>query len=568
MKLPLKIAFIPWRFYFLIILLLLAVGGLIIRLIVLTVFEQHFLQNQGDARALRMVTEPAFRGMMTDRDGNPLAISTTVYSVWFNPKEFPDQLQSIKKLSRLLELKSADVMRLAERYKKTSREFVYLKRDISPDLAKQIKILHVPGIYLETGYKRYYPEGEIAAHVVGFTNVDDHGQEGLELAFDAWLAGTPGKKQVLRDRLGHVIENVQSIQEKKPGNDLVLSLQQRIQYLAYRELMTGVQENAAESGSIVVLDVQTGEILAMANLPSFNPNNRTTRDKEKIRNRAVTDLFEPGSTIKAFSIASALDSGLFRPHSVIDTAPGWLRVGPNLVLHDEHNNGPLTISQILQLSSNVGTTKMILSLPPNQIWSVLHRVGFGEITGVGFPGERSGNLVARTTWSPTVVATLGFGYGLSVTTLQLAQAYSVLANHGVKIPLSLVRVDAPPVGKRVMDAKVADEMLALLESVVAKGGTGEKAAIPDYRVAGKTGTAWIAVPNGYDHHRFVSSFVGIAPASHPRFVVAVVIHDPKGKDHLGGYVAGPVFRKVMEGTLHNLNVPPDKFNDPILLGRP
>lgn len=558
MKSHFKAAFIAWRFNLLIIFLILIILGLVTRLVFLAVFKKEFLQTQGDARSLRIITEPAYRGMITDREGFPLAITTSIFAIWMNPALFQANNEQIKALSQLLMLRPLSIKKLFARYKNTTREFIYLKRDVSPEVAKKIKALQIPGIYLQESVKRYYPEGEVTAHVIGFTNIDDQGQEGLELSFNDWLTGRPGKKLVIKDRLGRTITDVERIQEKKPGRHLALSINHHVQYVAYRELMTAIEKNQAESGSIIVLDVKTGEVLAMANLPSFNPNNRSTTDKSLFRNRAVTDVFEPGSTIKAFSIASALDSGQYKPNTVIDTYPGWMRVDGKLV-HDEHNNGPLTLSEILQISSNVGVTKMILSLQPNQLWNLLRRVGFGEITGIGFPGERSGELLYRENWRPVTLATLAFGYGISVTTLQLAQAYSVIANKGIKIPLSLVRVDQKPQGKPVMSPEVAAEMLELLESVVtARGATGRQAQIPGYRVAGKTGTAWPIGKNGYEKHRYVASFVGIAPVSNPRFVVAVVIRDPKGKQYLGGPVSGPVFSKVMSSTLHLFNVLPDQ----------
>lgn len=556
MKSKLNISFIAWRFNVLIILIFLIVMGLIARLVELAVFKHHFLEMQGNARMLRVMVEPAFRGMITDRVGNPLAISTSVYSVWMSPKELSIDQHQLKTMAQMLSLKKTTLHKLIDQYKNSGREFVYIKRDISPDLAKQIKTLKIPGIYLQKSDKRYYPEGEVAAQVIGFTNVDDLGQEGLELTYNDWLAGTPGKEMVVKDRLGRIILNVQKLQEKKSGNDLALSIDRHIQYLAYRELLTGVLENQAESGSAIVLDIQTGEILGMVNLPSYNPNNRAGYSKDLFRNRAVTDVFEPGSTIKSFSIASALESQKYKPTSLIDTSPGWIRVGKK-TLTDEHNNGVLSIAEILQRSSNVGATKMILSIPENQFGDLLHRVGFGEITGIGFPGERSGELIMHEK-SPIALATLAFGYGLSVTPLQLAEAYAVFGNQGIKIPLSLVRIDVAPKGTRVLSKKVADQMLKLLESVVtAKQGTGKTAAIPGYRVAGKTGTAWMVGKNGYEKHRYISSFIGIAPVSNPRLVVAVIIRDPKGKHFLGGYVAAPIFKRIMEETLHSLNIPPD-----------
>lgn len=554
-------SYIAWRFYLLICLLILIVLGLIARMLDLSVFKQHFLQSQGDARVLRTITTPAFRGMITDREGYPLAISTSVYSIWMNPEEFAPSPVEIKSLSHVLALKSSTMQSLLKRYEDSDHEFVYLKRDVSPDVANKIKSLAIPGVYLQQSFKRYYPEVEVMAHVVGFTNVDDRGQEGIELAYNDWLTGKPGKTVVIKDRMGRSVSTVRNLAEQQPGHDLALSINRRIQYIAYRELMAGIKSNLAESGSVVVVDVKTGEILAMVNQPSFNPNKRTSKDSSAYRNRAVTDTFEPGSTIKAFSVASAFASGKYTPSTIIDTYPGWFRVGHNLV-QDEHNAGQLTITQILQLSSNVGATKMILSLPEDQLWKMLHQVGFGESTGIGFPGERSGELMRRTHWDPFALATLSFGYGMSATTLQLTQAYMIFANHGMKIPLSLLRVDKPPVGERVIKEKVANQMLEVLEAVVAKDSgkeersTGSKAQIVGYRVAGKTGTAKIVGAHGYEK-RYVSSFVGIAPVSNPRFVVAVVIRDPRGKSYYAATVTAPIFKKIMEATLHALNVPPD-----------
>lgn len=553
-----RTTFIAWRFYFIIIFILLITAGLMYRAVDLAVIKRHFLQVEGDARSIRTVTVPAFRGMISDRNGFPLAISTSVYSVWVNPEEFIASPAFFNSLSGLLDIPVKKVATLIQQAANKKREFVYLKRAISPELAEQIKRLKVPGLYLQQEYKRFYPEGEVAAHVVGFTNVDDHGVEGMELGYDSWLAGVSGKKVVLKDRLGRIVSNKQIMQEEKSGKDLTLSIDKRIQYLAYRELMTGIKNNIASSGSVVVIDTTTGEVLAMVNQPSFNPNNRGHAKKEDFRNRAVTDIFEPGSTIKAFSIASALDSGQFKPDTVIDTFPGWIRVGHNVV-QDEHNLGKITLAEVLQHSSNVGATKIILALPPNQLWSVLHRVGFGELTGIEFPGERSGVLIHREKWAPFTLATLTFGYGVSVTTLQLAEAYSIFANQGIKIPVTLLKRDTVPSGKRVMEAAIANQMLILLQSVVdAKGATGNEAKVPGYHIAGKTGTARMATVGGYKK-QYIASFVGIAPVTRPRILVAVVIDNPRGKHYFGGEVSGPVFEKIMEGTLRILNIPPDNI---------
>lgn len=549
-------SYIAWRFYLTLAGIALVVVGLVFRIFDLAILNQHFLRHEGDERILRLVSTPAFRGMILDRNGFPLAVSTTVYSVWMNPQEFTHNKDALSSLSKLIKLSPKEISDNANLLKKKKREFVYLKRGLSPEIANQIKQLHISGIYIQEEYRRYYPEGEVMAHVIGFTNVDDQGQEGLELQYNQLLQGEPGKRWVVKDRLGRIISDVQTVQDQKPGNDLMLSIDRRIQYLAYRELMIGIMQNQAVSGSAVVLDIKTGEVLAMVNLPSFNPNNRPANKSEAFRNRALTDTFEPGSTIKAFTVATALESGRYKPESIIDTTPGWMRVGRNVV-RDENNNGVLSLSQILQYSSNMGAAKIVLSLQPNQLWELLHRVGFGEITGIGFPGEQSGTLVKHDPWGSFVLATLSFGYGLSVTTTQLAQAYSILASGGLKKPISLLKVDNPPVGQRVLSEKVATEMLSLLEAVFAKGGTAATAKVPGYRVAGKTGTAKKNGIGGYQAHRYTSSMVGIAPLTNPRLVVIVVIHDPHGKQYLGGFVSGPVFEKIMEGTLRILDIPPD-----------
>lgn len=549
--------FLVWRYYFIIAIIAVAVAGLIWRVIDLTIFNQHFLRHQGDERFLREVSTPAFRGMILDRNGFPLAISTRVYSVWFNPRGFSASKAQLSALAKCIDMKSAELMGLVNHNLKSKREFVYIKRSLSPEIALKIKAMTIPGIYTQEEYRRYYPEGEVTAHIVGFTNVDDHGQEGMELGYNGWLQGEPGKKWVIKDRLGRIISDVQKVQDQRPGHDLVLSIDRRIQYLAYRELLAGVLQNQVVSASAVVLDANTGEVLAMVNQPSFNPNNRPGgRMSDHYRNRAITDTFEPGSTIKPFSVASALDSGRFKPNSVIDTSPGWLRVGHNIVM-DHQKLGLLTVTQILQKSSNVGVTKLVLASPPDQLWDELHRVGFGEPTGVYFPGEQTGSLVKHNPWGSFVLATMAFGYGMSATPLQLARSYIPIANEGQLLPISLLKRDTPPEGVSVMNKGRAKELLSMLETVVQKGGTAEVAQVPGYRVAGKTGTAKMVGPHGYMQHHYTSTFIGIAPVTHPRLVVAVVMHDPQGKQYYGGEVSGPVFSHIMEGALRILDVAPD-----------
>jgi len=547
----------PWRFYLAGSVVLLSVVLLSIRMVNLTFFMRPFLLREADARAVRLQGEPAFRGIITDRNGFPLAVSAQVASFWVDPAEFKATPIQIRQLTDLLGLKQS---LFDKRISKSHGRFLWLRRGLSPTLWPAVKDLGISGLYLQHEYRRFYPEGELTAHVVGFTGVDEHGQEGLERVYDSWLAGQAGQRKVIRDRTGRVVQDITRINPERPGQDLTLSLDRRIQYLAARELEAGVRQNQAVSGSVVVLDVITGEVLAMVNQPVYNPNRIEAGQQDRFRNRAVTDSFEPGSTIKTFSVASALESGRFRPDSLVNTWPGWLRVGGHLV-RDEHNNRELSLTQILQVSSNVGMSRVILSLPPAELPHLLQRVGFGQVTASGFPGEQPGRLPERAVWKPFPLATLSFGYGISVTTLQLAKAYAVLANHGIRTPVSLLKLDQPPQGKRVLDAKIADQMLHMLQSVLEKGGTGQAAKVEGYQVAGKTGTAWVAGRHGYEKHRYTSSFVGIAPASRPRLVVAVVIHEPKGKQYFGGQVSGPVFEKVMQGALRILNVPQDARKD-------
>ncbi len=558
-----QLKFISWRFYVVSIVIILIIVGLVCRIVDLVFIKQHFLQKEGNGRAERVITEPAFRGIITDREGYPLAISTPVYSIWMNPTEFSADEKSIQTLSHIMSIPASRIQKILHLKKK--REFVYLKRDLTAPIADQVKALNLTGIYLRQSFKRSYPEGAVASQLVGFTNVDDQGQEGIEMAYNNWLTGQAGKVLIVQDGKGRDVSTVRRITDQKPGSNLALSINHRIQYIAYRELLAGIESNSADSGSVVVLDLKTGEIVAMVNAPSFNPDHRLSNDASALRNRAITDTFEPGSTIKTFTIASALASGHYKPTTVIDTFPGWFRVGKNLV-RDEHNNGLVTVTQVLQLSSNIGAAKMVLSLPPDQLWQTLHAVGFGQETGIGFPGERSGELTHRDHWSPFGLATLSFGYGMSATALQLTQAYGIIANQGIKVPLSLLRVNTPPVGQRVMSDKVANQMMELLEAVVSKDTgkteqrTGKAAMIPGYRIAGKTGTAKIVGAHGYEKHRYVSSFVGIAPVSNPRFVVTVIIHDPRGKHYYASEVSAPIFKNIMEATLHLLNVPPDDLS--------
>ena len=544
----------PWRLYVIAILLVIAAMSIVWRLFYLNILDKSFLIKQSNARILRDIPIPAYRGIITDRFGLPLAVSSPVESVWVNPQEFQASYSQQLALAHLLEVSGSYISQKTRKI--AGREFVYLKRHNPPAVTDRISALRIPGVYLEREYQRFYPEGEVTAHVVGRTNVDDRGQEGLELAYNNWLSGIPGKREVLKDRMGHVIEDLTTLQDPTQGHQLTLSLDNRIQYVAYSAIKEVVTEYHAESGSIVVLDNRTGEILAMANAPSYNPNDHSQAHSDRYRNYAVTDMFEPGSVIKPFNMALALESGHYTPNSMIDTSPGRMHVGGNLTVTDDGlNYGKIDLTTVLQKSSNIGAAKILMSLPAKSYWDLLHNFGFGDITHSGFPGESSGRLVPRDAWYPSVVATLAYGYGIAVTTLQLAQAYSVLADHGQLVPISLLKIDQAPMGQQIIHAKVADDVVKMLETVVERGGTGLQASIPNYHVAGKTGTAYIAEAGGYNKHKYISSFVGIAPAFDPRLVVAVVVRNPQGQ-HFGGLVSAPVFAKVMGAALRILDIPP------------
>lgn len=532
----------------------LAFASLIWKAMDLQVFNQDFLQNQGDARHLRVVSLAAHRGMIQDRHGEPLAVSTPVDSVWANPQELAQAREYFPALAKILQLDVDHLQRLLA--SRSEREFVYLRRHVDPTVAAQLRELGAPGVSLQREYRRYYPDAEVVAHVLGITDVDDVGQEGIELAYEDWLRGEPGAKRVVKDGKHAIIENVESIRAARPGRDLKLSIDRRIQYLAYRELKSAVQQHKAKSGSAVVLDVQTGEVLAMVNQPSFNPNNRTSLNPAATRNRAVTDVFEPGSTIKPFAIAVALESGKYRPDTPIETAPGYMRVGVNMV-RDIHNYGLLDVTGVLRKSSNVGTSKIALSLERDALWQLLSRMGFGAVTASGFPGEASGLLVHHRRWRPIEQATLSFGYGMSATPLQLAQAYAVLASGGELRPVSFMKLEKPPRGERLLSAKTTHMLLDMLEQAVGSDGTAPTARVAGYRIGGKTGTVRKSIAGGYAEDRYVAVFAGLAPISNPRLVTVVMVNEPGNGDYYGGKVAAPVFSNVMAGALRFLNVAPD-----------
>lgn len=530
---------------------------LIWRMLDLTVLHRQFLQGQGNARSLRVIDIPAYRGMITDRNGTPLAISTPVESVWVNPKEFSPDEDQFMNLAKYLHFSPKQLSRKIVQAK--NKEFLYLQRQLPPALSKQIKALKISGINFQKEFKRYYPDSDSVSQLLGFTNVDDQGLEGIELAYQDWLMGVVGKKRVIKDRLGRVIEELGVIKEPRPGHELNLSIDRRLQYLAYSELSKTVEEFAAKSGSVVVVDAENGEILAIANVPSYNPNSRGHYNRETYRNRAVTDTFEPGSVIKPFSIASALETGLFTPNTIIDTNPSWMTVHGRTV-RDIHNYGVLDVTGVLQHSSNVGVTKMVLASPPEQLIGLLQRSGFGQRTETSYPGESEGGIVKVKDANSFVLATLGFGYGMSATAVQLAKASLIFANNGRSMPVTLLHNDTPAPGIQVIQQKTAEQVLSMMEAVLSKDGTGRSGRVPGYRVAGKTGTARIAGKHGYQDKKYTASFIGIAPVSKPKFVIVVIVHEPSRKGYYAAAVAAPLFSKVMAGALRLFNVPTD---DPV-----
>lgn len=549
----LKLNLAPWR--------MAAVGGLLLaglvvvagRAFYLQGLNTDYLQGKGDAVANRNLTLPAHRGQVSDRHGQLLAISTPVESLWARPAELELSAGQRAQLARVLGVSASELSKKLAR--KTRGEFS-VRRPVTPEQAVGIAAMGVPGLHLRREFRRYYPAGEVAAHVVGFTNVDDLGQEGVERAYQDWLAGREGQRQIQRDRRGNTIRDLAPIRTAQMGGNLALSLDLNIQYLAHRELAAAIATHKAKGGSVVVLDAKTGEILALANQPIFNPNNRRNYQPGPMRNRAVIDTFEPGSTIKPFVAAAVLERGLFRPDSVIDTPETW-RVGAKLV-RDAHPHPQLTVSEIIQKSSNVGAVKLAMSLTPQQYWDVLHRSGFGQLPGSGFPGETAGRLRDAASWKPVEHATMAYGYGLSVSLLQLTRAYMAFANDGEVMPLSFLKREPQEiVGERVFSPAVARQVRAMMETVTQEGGTGLRTRVPGYRVAGKTGTAHKLVDGRYASDRYLSSFVGMAPASNPRLIIGVVIDEPSDGVYFGGSVAGPVFAQVMAASLRQLALPPD-----------
>lgn len=532
----------------------LAVTALAARAVDLQVIKHRFLTRQGDMRNIRIEPLAAHRGVITDRDGRPLAVSTPVITLWANPREVLDNKDQWARLKGNPVLNSKELASRVESY--SDREFVYLARHLAPDQAQKVLDKNVPGIYSATEYGRYYPAGEVTSQVVGFTNIDGHGQEGVELAYDKSLHGEAGKKKVVRDLHGRVIQDLAVLDQARPGKDLTLSIDLRIQYLAYRALLEAVERHHAESGTAVVLDAHTGEILAMVNQPSYNPNNRADLDTSALRNRAATDMFEPGSAIKPLTVAAALEKGMVTPHTEVDTNPGYLRIEGDTI-RDHRDYGVIDVTTILTKSSNVGASKLALRMDQHELPNFFRKFGIGAPTGIRFPGESDGILPMRAHWQKVEQAALSYGYGVSVTALQLARAYATIANDGVRLPLSLRKVDAPVSGQRVISPAVAHSLVKMLETVVTRRGTASRAKVPGYGVAGKTGTVHKMTAHGYAANHYIGVFAGIAPTSNPRFVTVVEVNDPKGA-YYGGLVAAPCFSHIMAGVLRTLHVAPDQ----------
>jgi cell division protein FtsI (penicillin-binding protein 3) len=557
----LALRFPVWRSRLLLLFFFGAFAALAARAAYLQGWNNEFLQAKGESRYSRVIEVPANRGRILDRHGEPLAISTPVKSLWAIPGELRPHPEKLEKLAKLLEMTSEEILR---RVNNAERDFVFIRRQVSPEIADHVAALQIEGLFQSREYRRYYPAGEVMAHVLGFTGADDVGQEGIELAFQGGLAGKPGSRRVIRDRKGRIIEDQESIRAAEEGRDLVLSIDARIQSLAFSQLKLAVAQHRAKAGGVIVLDMATGEVLALANVPSYNPNNRARLAGAQLRNRVLTDTFEPGSTMKPFIAALALELGKARPETLIQTAPGKLSIGA-ATISDAHPHGALTVAQVIQKSSNVGTVKIALGLEREDMWALYSRVGFGTAPEVPFPGAVPGRLRPHKTWRPIEQATMSYGYGLSVSLFQLARAYSIFARDGELVPVSFVKTEAPVAARPVLSVQTARALRDMLEGAAGPHGTAPRAQIMGYRVGGKTGTAHKQEGAGYAARKYRASFVGFAPASQPRLVVAVMIDEPSNGRHFGGEVAAPLFARVMEGALRMLGVAPDAPMKPIEL---
>jgi len=542
-----------WRFGTVLGVFLLVMAGISWRLVDLQVVDNEFLRQQGDVRTIRVESIDAHRGVVADRHGEPLAVSTPVQTLWANPSETDPEDPGLAALARVIGMSEGALRQRLRDY--AGREFIYLRRKVQPAMAREALELGIGGIYSRQEYRRYYPAGEVTAHIVGFTNIDEDGQEGIELAYNQWLTGEPGRKRVLKDNRGRVIKDLMLIRDARPGKDMELSIDLRLQYLAYRELKAVVSAHKARGGTLVMLDVNTGEVLAMANQGSYNPNDRSQLDPANLRNKAITDLFEPGSTMKPITVAAALESGKYKPETLIDTSPGYRRFG-RFTIRDFRDYGALSLNDIIVKSSNVGVSKIATELGGDVLRNLYARLGIGQATGIGFPGEAVGVLPARPKWRPVEEATLSYGYGLSVNALQLAQAYMVLANGGIRYPVSLLKQDQKPEGLRVLSEEVTLAVRNMLRNAVAKG-TGGRAQPGLYAAGGKTGTVHLVGAQGYEDSQYKAIFAGMAPIDDPRIVTVVAVDAPQSGEYYGGEVAAPVFARVMGDALRLLNVKPE-----------
>ncbi|MFI8226563.1 peptidoglycan D,D-transpeptidase FtsI family protein [Pseudomonas sp. NPDC085632] len=553
-------ALFPWRFRLMVALLGVMVAAICWRIIDLQVVDRDFLKGQGDARSLRHIPIPAHRGLITDRNGEPLAVSTPVTTLWANAKEMQTAKEKWPALAAAL---GQDPKALTERLEaQANKEFIYLVRGLTPEQGQSVLDLKVPGVYGIEEFRRFYPAGEVTAHMVGFTDIDDHGREGVELAYDEWLAGVPGKRQVIKDRRGRLIKDVQVTKNAKAGKPLALSIDLRLQYLANRELRNAIIENGAKAGSLVIMDVKTGEILAMVNQPTYNPNNRRNLQPAMMRNRAMIDVFEPGSTMKAISMSAAIESGRWKPSDTVEVYPGTLQIGKYTIKDVSKSEGPvLDMTGILINSSNVGMSKVAFDIGGETIYRLAQKVGLGQDTGLGFPGERVGNLPNYRDWRKAETATLSYGYGISVTAIQLVHAFSALANNGRLAPLTLIKTDKPPQTTQVLPEAVAKTMQGMLTQVIEAPRGVFRAQVPAYHVAGKSGTArkTSVGTKGYAENSYRSLFAGFGPMSDPRYAIVVVIDEPSKAGYFGGLVSAPVFSRVMSGTLRLMNVTPDNL---------
>ncbi|MEG0862011.1 MAG: penicillin-binding transpeptidase domain-containing protein [Pseudomonas sp.] len=557
-------ALYPWRFRVVIALLAIMVGAIAWRIIDLQVVDRDFLKGQGDARSLRHIPIPAHRGLITDRNGEPLAVSTPVTTLWANPKEMQASKERWPALAAALKQSPQQLTQRLEQ--QANKEFIYLVRGLTPEQGQVVLDLKTPGVYGIEEFRRFYPAGDVAAHMVGFTDLDDHGREGVELAYDEWLAGVPGKRQVIKDRRGRLIKDIQVTKNAKAGKTLALSIDLRLQYLATRELRNAIAEQEAKAGSLVILDVKTGEVLAMVNQPTYNPNNRRSMFPAAMRNRAIIDVFEPGSTVKPLSMSAALQSGRWKPTDKVEVYPGTLQLGRYTIRDVSRSEGPiLDLTGILINSSNVGMSKIAFDIGGESIYRVMSQLGLGQYTGLGFPGERVGNLPNHREWRKAETATLSYGYGLSVTALQLVHAYAALANDGKMVPLSILKVDKTPESTQVVPVEVAKTIQGMVQQVIEAPRGVFRAQVPFYHVGGKSGTARKATigSKGYTENSYRSLFAGFGPMSDPRYAVVVVIDEPSKGGYFGGLVSAPVFSKVMSGTLRLMNIPPDNLPPPV-----